>query len=708
VNAFLKDLKKIPVLRVLLPFGSGIVLNAEGVLQGAEQGMICRGCLVVALSLLIFLLLFFRKLTRFPWFLGLESVFLGLVLIFTGMTWSRLSRDGPGPQMLDGALICVAGTVSNNPIEKEGGLTFTIHPELWYSDTLIAMPVQELLVYLTADSLPGEIEVGERWLIRGRLNRIRNRGNPGEFDYAAYMAARETYYKMFIKPGDLTRLGNPGHRKWVFWPQRAASRISKDWDGETGSDALLRAICLGDKSFLSGETRQEFADSGAMHLLAVSGLHIGMIWWILNMIIRLPMNFRVGRILKALMVLSILWFYASITGFSSSVTRSVSMFTIVTLTGALSRSANIYNTILLSMLILLIIQPDRIGDAGFQLSYAAVLGIVSIYPLLRKMLRIRNKIAVRITELMLVSISAQVATLPLALFYFGQFPVWFILTNLVSIPLVSLLMACFVISSPFLLSGWQAGIINDILRFIAGLLETVIDWISGLPGAVILVGKLPEMLAICLYLLIFFIVLLGMYRRVTWLITVLVSASIAVAAGTPRGGKRDANQMIIYNFYNASVIRFQKGYHTVDFTSEPLDSLDQYTRKYLAIEAHGFAGRSTRDVVNLDKLRTDTMEVPGVIRIDQELWLIGMNGRNIAICGKCDPAVLANLAERFNLSEIVFREGYRSISRNIKLPDRVTAIADGTVNFYESQLIKNRLNRLIRIQDSGAYIIDIQ
>jgi competence protein ComEC len=196
---------------------------------------------------------------------------------------------------------------------------------------------------------------------------------------------------------------------------------------------------LGYKSDLNEETNLIFTRTGTLHILAVSGMHAGLIFAILNWVFSFLIKFKKGNILKAIIILSCLWFYALMSGLSASVIRAAVMFSLMTIGNLVHRSNSPINTIFSSAFIMLVYDPNYLFDPGFQLSYAAVLGIGFSYSKIRNIYRHKPKTIVSICDLINVSLCAQILTFPISIFYFNQFPSYFLLTNLIVIPVYTLL-----------------------------------------------------------------------------------------------------------------------------------------------------------------------------------------------------------------------------------------------------------------------------
>ena len=180
----------------------------------------------------------------------------------------------------------------------------------------------------------------------------------------------------------------------------------------------MSALVVGDKSELEVELKQGFSIAGAMHVLAVSGLHVGIIYKVLEFLFNLLFRNKKYQRLQAIIILIVLWSYAFITGLSPSVLRAVWMFSFIVIANLKLSHPNVYNTLAASAFFILVMNPNYLFHVGFQLSYIAVLGIVSIYPLLYRLLKSNNRFLNAVWGLTVVSIAAQISTFPIALYYF--------------------------------------------------------------------------------------------------------------------------------------------------------------------------------------------------------------------------------------------------------------------------------------------------
>ncbi|MBP5505654.1 MAG: ComEC/Rec2 family competence protein [Bacteroidales bacterium] len=204
-----------------------------------------------------------------------------------------------------------------------------------------------------------------------------------------------------------------------------------------GEGAILSAIAVGDKGRINHSLKTEFKSSGAMHLIALSGLHVGVLYLFITITLGLFGNSPPMRRLRKAVTLMLLWSYAVMTGLSNSILRAVIMITVYETGELLGSRRNLIRALAISALVTTLSNPDAPFSIGFQLSYGAMAGIGIIYPRLKTMLECRTSIMQKIWGTVALSLSCQAATAPLVWLYFGTFPRYFLITNFVAIPLTS-------------------------------------------------------------------------------------------------------------------------------------------------------------------------------------------------------------------------------------------------------------------------------
>lgn len=355
-------------------------------------------------------------------------------------------------------------------------------------DTLGLHPASgHIMLYFLHDSSALQLTYGDL-LVSGLCPAgIPPPANPGAFDYQRYMSFRGIYHQAFLQKDDYRKIGcgytNPLFR--LAYDARSKILTLLDQNGLGGQEfAVTSALLIGYTDKLDQDLLTAYSGTGAMHILSVSGMHVGLIYAVLNMLLWFFDRFRHGFVPKALLLLLFIWAYATLTGLSPSVLRAASMFSIIVIGQAVNRAGDIFNSLAASALLLLIVNPFFLMDIGFQLSYVAVIGIISLQRPISSWWTPRYWLLRQGWSLTSVSIAAQLATFPLGLYYFQQFPNYFLLTNLVALPLSSavIYLALLVLAaSPLpVLSVW----LGQLLSWLVILLNNSISFLEKLPGSV--------------------------------------------------------------------------------------------------------------------------------------------------------------------------------------------------------------------------------
>ncbi|MBL6448366.1 ComEC/Rec2 family competence protein [Fulvivirga sp. 29W222] len=290
-------------------------------------------------------------------------------------------------------------------------------------------------IYLYVDK-SSQLKYGDQLLVKGAPQAVRPPQNPGEFDYKRFLTFKSIYHQHFLRQGDYQVIGNIQNPVWAmaYRLRAGAADILEESIGAGRELGIVQALVLGIKDDLDDTTQDAYAASGAMHVLAVSGLHVGIIYGIVFFLLGRFQSTKRGRWVVAVVCILVLWFYAMITGFSPSVLRAVTMFTFIIVGQVSGRDSNIYNTMAVSAFCLLMYDPYLIMSLGFQLSYLAVLGIVYVQPKVYQLHVFDHLIPDKLWALTSVALAAQLATVPLCLLYFHQFPTYFFLSNIIVIP----------------------------------------------------------------------------------------------------------------------------------------------------------------------------------------------------------------------------------------------------------------------------------
>jgi competence protein ComEC len=338
-----------------------------------------------------------------------------------------------------------------------------------------------LLCYIRSSE--GQLSQGQALLFQPDIQTIKNKNNPGEFNAEAYWQIRGINKIAFVPEETIEVLGETMNFT-NFWTQSRDYLIQVIKQNiKEENQGLVIALSLGDKSSLSMEKRDHFANAGAMHVLAVSGMHVGILLVFLRWIFH---QFKIlrKRNLYLYFALILLWCFAFLTGMSASVVRAVTMFSILGIGQLMGKKFFGLQAIFASALLLLIFNPLLLFDIGFQLSYLAVLGIALFYQSILNLFHSSYKVVNWIWQGTAIGIAAQIGTVPLSLLYFHQFPNYFFLTNIGLLILAGVALISVVLFLLLHFIPWVVDALAYVVNFIFDVLTQFISWINILPGEV--------------------------------------------------------------------------------------------------------------------------------------------------------------------------------------------------------------------------------
>lgn len=340
--------------------------------------------------------------------------------------------------------------------------------------------IGSVLMNVQKDSANQPLEVGTIMLLKPDFLTIPKPLNPYQFNYKNYLVKQGIYNQVFIRNSAFIIFKSKEVSLYSVADEIRNSiekaLIKNGFKGE--QLAVIKALILGQRNDISKELIQDYTRAGAIHILAVSGLHVGIILLILSAIFKPLEKLRKGKLLKIILIVLLLWFFAIIAGLSPSVVRAVTMFTAVAIGMTFQRKTLVLHSLITSMFVLLLVKPMFLFDVGFQLSYLAVFSIVTIQPKLSSFWKPRWFVVNKFWQLFTVSIAAQIGVVPISLYYFHQFPGLFMLSNLVIIPFVGIILMggimVIVLSVLNLLPSILATIYNGIISLMNGF----VNWIS--------------------------------------------------------------------------------------------------------------------------------------------------------------------------------------------------------------------------------------
>lgn len=499
---------KYPFFRLILPFAAGILLAIHipkpAGLEMIHLILFSTGLFLAALAGHFFSAYSYSWLPGLFIYLFTFAAGYSLTIVQTEKYYS--SHFG---NFLDGEQVIIV-RISEPPSERARSVRVFGKVQHVMDSVASERTTGKVLLYFEKDSTALQLEYGDLLLIQARISPTEPPGNPHQFNYKKFLANSGVYYQAYIRSENWQRIDSNLVNPVFDFSFKAREHMMGilGRNGLTGNEfAVISAILLGYDDLMEPGLREKYAGAGALHVLCVSGLHVGIIFFIMSFLLKKLDRKRSGRVVKFVVLILSIWTYAFITGLSPSVMRAGVMFSLFSWRELSKEKSNPYNVLAASAFILLMIDPYLITKIGFQLSYAAVLAIISMFDPIYKLLVFKNVVADYFWKLAVVSIAAQAGTFPLAIFYFNQFPLYFLLTNFIVIPLVWLILYTGMLT--IILSAVWSGfsmVAGKVLYYEVWALNLSVEWVNRLPLAKIegLVLLLPQVILVYLLIILAF------------------------------------------------------------------------------------------------------------------------------------------------------------------------------------------------------------
>lgn len=337
---------------------------------------------------------------------------------------------------------------------------------------------QKFLVYVRKSQ--EELLVGDSFWTYGKYSRIEKAKNPHQFDYKSYMSLKNVGLQIFCD--SIVGIEHPQGFSPNYLISKFKTRIKQQLvDKRFSKEArvFISALALGDRAELDRDYQEKLSSAGVMHLFAISGLHVGIIFGFLLILFYPILYLKHGRYIRYWIALILIWLYAWFVGFSPSVTRAAFMLSLYFITIMLQRPANIFHTLAVTAFVVLIVSPKQLFDVGFQLSYTAVFFIAWLFPVMRKFLpKFRKPYKNYPFDILTVTTTAQIGVMPISVFYFNKFSGLFLLGNIVLLPIAGLLVIVSIFSIGLLHLGWMPQNLVNGLNFVFEYIFKYLDWIT--------------------------------------------------------------------------------------------------------------------------------------------------------------------------------------------------------------------------------------
>ena len=554
--------KKAPFIRLLTPVIAGILLQWY-INFNLQHILLSFVCFLTGFFLFNFLPLVLRYK-----FQPLQGLLLNLIVLITGtfVTYQKDTRHAEnwfGNLYYDSDLIIV--TINEPLVEKNRSYKAEAVVNNVVNDEMIRNTTGNLILYFEKDTSgqPG-LQYGDKILIHKKVQEIKNSGNPGAFDYSRYAAFKNVFHNVFLKKDDwlLLQEKNISHfKKFLFTArENILNSLQKNMQGNDDQLAIAEALLIGYTQDLDKDLVQAYSNTGVVHIIAISGMHLGLIYLLLVFVFNKIPFIKRSKPIKVVLILLCLWLFALLTGGSASILRAAVMFSCIIIGQNLERRSSIYNSLAASAFILLIYNPYFLWDVGFQLSYLAVLGIVIFQKPVHRVLFIKNKVVDKVWQLASVTIAAQALTFPVCLYYFHQFPTLFLFTNILLVPFSSLILFAEII---LVALAW-IHVVNlywgKLIWWLVWLMNKIILWFNDLPFSVMDGISLSVLSTLLLYSFVITISYwLIIKNKTAFKLSLFAFLLFTILTGYTNWERRDQKKLIVYNVPQHQAVDFIEG-----------------------------------------------------------------------------------------------------------------------------------------------------
>lgn len=466
-----------------------------------------------------------EKQFRWRWLFGAGLV---LFLISIGITTTDFSQQR-SEFIFSNKVQVYEGIVSDTPQEKPRSTAYKVY---------LPNEDKQIVCYFQRGNLEEmKLKPGDIFLFQGKIQPFRSMG---DFDYPRYMYNQGIVGSAYVSSQSWQETGESSF-SFQYFALNCRQQIMDFYEslGFNNTEyTILSALTLGYQNDLSDDIKQGFRTTGTVHVLSVSGLHVGIIYIMVSFLLGFIRRGTKYYWVKPLFIIILLWAYAFITGLPTSVIRASAMLTAFCISEIIGRKSFSLNALYISAFFILLVSPFSFFDIGFQLSFMSVLSILYLQPRASALLKIKNKYLRNLWQMFTLSIVAQLATFPLCLYYFGTFPTYFFITNLLIVPLVTLItyaVGAIILAKVFglvfpALSFYFYYLPVKLLQILVGVMTYLIHFFESLPFALIEGVKISLLDLGLLFTLIIGFLIFFLYKRSKGLIIGLLATLFLLLA----------------------------------------------------------------------------------------------------------------------------------------------------------------------------------
>ncbi|TJY60744.1 ComEC family competence protein [Sphingobacterium alkalisoli] len=572
------SIQKIPFLRLVIPYCIGIACS-QMFFWNAIRYTFLYSILISVIACFI-MAFFFRKQRIF------RGVYFFMFYSFSFLigVW-QIVRELPNLKETHFSRYTssqLEGIIIDEPVVKQKTIRFPLSvTNLIEEGKYVASEGKIMVTVLRDSSLDQSFNYGDHVAISNTFDSLAPPYNPEEFNYKAYLQNRNIWHQSLLEGGDYVMLGERSGNKILSFALALREKlVSKFRVFIKHEEAYHVAIALifGSRSQLDAATLDAFTNTGTIHVLSVSGLHVGLVFGFLTVCLGWIDRFPYGRFIRCFIILLCVWAYVILTGMAPPILRAGIMITFFLFSVGSGRRQNGLNTLAASAFFILLFQPKYLFDVGFQLSYLAITGILIFHPILKRLYKPRSKYLSWVVEYSYVSLAAQLFTLPAVLYYFGQFPTYFLFANLF-IALPSTIIMYLGLGLSLIPFHEINSCLGEILAYVIRFSLYGLKWFDSLPVAAVKgISWAPLEVLLAFLMLIFLIYALNYRNKQAFKVLCMMLFMLSILTSFQAMEKMTYKGIAVYNLRSALGVATIHNGNVALFSS--LDSLNHPTLRY--------------------------------------------------------------------------------------------------------------------------------
>ncbi|MBX3238921.1 MAG: ComEC/Rec2 family competence protein [Chitinophagaceae bacterium] len=647
--------KEAPFIRLLVALLTGILLQWY---TAAPLTLILTAISFFVLTLTGLSFLKVPLLLRYNW---LKAVALMMLIAATGMLLTYFKnithqRNWFGHRYDKGTM--VIASLKETPIEKNRSFKVLADVYALADKGQLFKTKGEIIIYFQKDSsLLEQISFGSTILFNKTLQPIQNAGNPGSFDYKRYSLFQGITHQVYLTGSDFSSTHGqlqPLFQQWLHQCRHKILKILKTHIPGKDEPAIAEALLIGYREDLDRDLVQQYSNTGVIHVIAISGMHLAMIYGFLVILLK-PLQAKAHtKWIRGVIILLVLWGFTLVSGAGASILRSAVMFSFIVAGESFSRQVSVYHTLAASAFFLLCANPFFAWDVGFQLSYAAVLSIVIFLKPITNWMYFKNKIPEAVWKMAAVTLSAQILTTPLSIYHFHQLPNLFLLSNLVIVPLSGLTLYGEIFLCMVSFSSPVAQFTGNLLHYLIKAMNVFISFVNNLPYAVTHNIRVDLVQTILLYALLVILAVWLMKKKkgllpyalcITLVFTTTRAIDIILRYRQPI--------LVVYNVPQYRALDILKSNHYL-FLGDPAVENDHFLRNFhLRPTRHLFRATKKQPATAADFLSVSGKNIL-ILNSPGTLPAAGSRHADIIILSGNMPFRIQQLTETFGCRQFIF------------------------------------------------------